>query len=52
MTRFIIGLLLVFGAVGGMDVETAHIVQCVAVALVGLSLMWWAIPAVNREEKW
>ena len=26
MTRFIIGLLLVFGAVGGMDVESAPIV--------------------------
>ena len=52
MTRFIIGFLLVFGAVGGMDVETAPIVQCVVIALVGLSLMWWAIPAVNKESKW
>ena len=52
MIRFIIGFLLVFGAVGGMDVETAPIVQCVAIALVGLSLMWWAIPAVNKESKW
>ena len=52
MTRFIIGLLLVFGAVGSMDVGTASIVQCVTIALVGLSLMWWAIPAVNKESKW
>jgi hypothetical protein len=35
MTRFIIGLLLVFGAVGSMDVGTASIAQCVAIALVG-----------------
>ena len=52
MTRFIIGLFLVFGAVGGMDDETAPIAQCVVIALLGVSLMWWAIPAVNKEEKW
>jgi len=52
MIRFIIGLLLIFGAVGGMDADTAPIVQCAVIALAGVSLMWWAIPAVNEERKW
>jgi hypothetical protein len=50
MIRFIVGLFLVFGAVGGMENgDPADIWYQIGLALVGLSLMFWA--SVSLSEK-
>jgi hypothetical protein len=50
MIRFIVGLFLVFGAVGGMENgDPSDIWYQIGLALVGLSLMFWA--SVSLSEK-
>ena len=46
MIRFIVGFLLVFGAVGGLDAGN-DLLPCVALALAGLGLMFWALPKIR-----
>jgi len=41
MIRFLLGLLIVMGAVGGMDEPANPVLPCVAVAIVGLFLMYF-----------
>jgi 4-hydroxybenzoate polyprenyltransferase len=51
LLRFIIGLLLTFGAVGGMeDPALADFLAAqLIVAVAGLALMFWATVAMNRH---
>ena len=46
MIRFFVGFMLVFGAVGGLD-NNAPLLQCVALAVLGLGLMFWALPKIR-----
>lgn len=52
MIRLIIGLIVVLGAVGGLEQDTATFFEATMFALVGLSLMAWPIVdgTVNDEE--
>lgn len=45
--RAFLGFILCFGAVGGLDSGSA-ILPCLAIALVGLSLMYSGVAAMNR----
>ena len=48
---FMFGLILTMGAVGGMDTaDTIALVQCVGIALVGLSLMFVGTSAMNVSD--
>ncbi len=46
--RLVIGFLLVFGAVGGMDTVPDALLEQVAVAIVGLGVMFSGIKAMER----
>jgi hypothetical protein len=43
MIRFITGLLLVMGAMGGLEHENASIMTGMAIAALGLILMAWTV---------
>jgi hypothetical protein len=49
MIRFVVGLLIVFGAVGGIENAPADstLLGEIAIAMVGLSLMWWTVTKPN-----
>lgn len=49
LLRFLLGLLLVFGAAGGLDDPAAPVFTLLATAAVGLALMYWATVAMNRS---
>ena len=50
--RLVTGLLLVLGAVGGMEHQPeASVLAQSLIALAGLGLMFWGIVAVNRETR-
>ena len=56
MIRFVLGFLIVFGVVGGLDADTINIGLASLVATLGLLLMFWGtlpstISALNREVK-
>ena len=42
MIRFIFGLLVTMGATGGLD-NNGDILQCVLMAIIGLSIMAWGV---------
>ena len=42
MIRFIFGLIVTLGATGGLD-NGGDILQCVMMAIIGLSIMAWGI---------
>ena len=47
--RFLFGLLLTMGAVGGIDTATdAQLLGCVAIAAVGLAIAASGVSAMNR----
>lgn len=48
LIRIVVGLILVLGAVGGMDnPDQAHYwLEQTAIAVVGLALMWWAVISI------
>jgi hypothetical protein len=49
MIRVIVGFILVFGAVGGMDNATdAQLLPLVAIAAVGLVSMFFGVQKVNK----
>ncbi len=49
MIRVIVGLLIVFGAVGGMDNATdAELLPLVAIAALGLVSMYFGVQKVNK----
>jgi hypothetical protein len=48
--RLVTGLLLVLGAVGGMEQQPeASLLLQTAIAVVGLALMLWAVRDINRN---
>jgi len=49
MIRFIAGLLLCMGAVGGLDHDTMTFVQFFMFAGFGLGLMFWAVPSLATQ---
>lgn len=51
MIRFVLGLLLVFGAVGGMDadVEGVNFAAQMAFAMLGLFLMYFGANKLGRQ---
>jgi hypothetical protein len=49
LIRIVVGLLLVMGAVGGMDQQPdAGLLAQTGIAVVGLALMLWAAVDINR----
>lgn len=46
---FFLGLLITFGAVGGMEQpeQADYLLEQILVALVGLAMMWFATPALK-----
>lgn len=48
--RLILGMILVFGAVGGMDDPALvdHFAEQMLLAILGLTLMFWASKAINK----
>lgn len=49
MIRAILGFLMVFGSVGGMDNATdAALVPLMVVAVLGLTLMYFGVNKINR----
>lgn len=49
MIRFFVGLIVVMGAMGGMDNPENNLLACVAVAVVGLAVMSVGVSAMNRR---
>jgi len=47
MIRFMIGMLLVFGSVGGLEQDTATFTEAILGSLLGLTLMFWVLPKLN-----
>jgi hypothetical protein len=48
--RVVVGLLVIMGAVGGLDADTATFAQGTALAGLGLALMAWGTLAMNKEQ--
>ncbi len=46
--RLVIGFFLVFGAVGGLDTESATLTQGLIIAVVGLGFMYSGTKAMER----
>jgi len=49
MIRFILGLIIVLGAVGGMDQGTLGMMHSALTAIGGLLLMIWAMPKIKQQ---
>lgn len=50
MIRFVLGLFLVMGSVGGLEQNTATWTQFFLGCGIGLGLMLWALPKLASEE--
>ena len=50
MIRFALGLLLVMGAVGGLEQDTATFTQAILGATAGIAMMLWALPKLVQEQ--
>lgn len=48
MIRFILGLLVVMGAMGGMEDPANPLLACVGLAVIGLALMTAGVDRINR----
>ena len=48
MIRFFIGLIVTMGAMGGMDSPENSLIACVAVAIVGLTMMAFGVEKMKR----
>lgn len=48
MIRFILGLLIVLGAVGGMDDPATPLLPNIAIAIVGLAVMYFGANKLNK----
>jgi len=47
--RAFVGFMLVFGAVGGMDMDPdASLVTLLAIAVLGLAIMWSGVDAMRK----
>ena len=51
MLRFILGLLIVYGFVGGLENDSATLGEFFLGVSVGFALMVWALPTLARMEK-
>jgi hypothetical protein len=49
MIRFVLGLLLVMGSVGGLEQDTATFTQAILGSFAGLLLMVWALPKLISQ---
>lgn len=49
MIRFVLGLLLVMGSVGGLEQDTATFTEAILGSLLGFSLMLWALPKLIAQ---
>ena len=49
MIRFVIGLFLIMGGVGGLEQDTATITQALITCGIGLGFMFWALPKIASE---
>jgi len=49
MIRFILGLVIVLGAVGGTDQGTMGLLHSTLTAVGGLLLMFWAMPKIKQQ---
>ncbi len=49
MIRFILGLLIVMGAMGGMDEPANPLLPLVGIAIVGLALMYFGSNAIKEQ---
>ena len=47
--RILAGMLMVFGAVGGMEMETATLTEGMLAAVIGLGFMASGVAAAKRE---
>lgn len=45
--RALVGFLMVFGAVGGMDTPDASLATLMAIAVLGLAFMWSGVSAMQ-----
>ena len=50
MIKFIVGLLLVYGAVGGMEQQPFYFAEQVSIAALGLLLMWWGTVSLQKSK--
>lgn len=48
--RLVIGLVLTFGAVGGMDAGTATALEGLLLSFLGLGIMYSGVIAMNKEN--
>jgi hypothetical protein len=46
--RALVGFLLVFGAVGGMDTPDESLATLMAIAVLGLAIMWSGVDAMRK----
>ena len=51
MIRFILGLVIIMGAAGGLEKDTIDISQMLLWSTLGLLLMGWAASSLNKEEE-
>ena len=51
MIKILLGLLLVYGAVGGMEHQPDYFVEQAAVAVLGLLLMWWGVRRLEQTSR-
>ena len=49
MIRLILGLVLIMGAVGGMDDPSNSLVLCMLIALLGLAIMALGVSRLNQN---
>ena len=49
MMRFMFGLFIVIGSVGGLEQDTKTISHCLAFSMMGFLLMGWALPDIWEE---
>lgn len=47
--RILLGMLIVFGAVGGMEHETATLTEGMLLSILGLAIMGWGVVAANSQ---
>lgn len=50
MIRFMFGLILVIGAVGGLEQNTASWTQFFIASAIGFALMIWALPKLVERD--
>lgn len=48
--RTVVGFLLVFGAVGGMDAGTATTLEGLLISFLGIAIMYSGVTAMNKEN--